>query len=347
MAEIAAARDHRHAGEPRGRHAEQHRVEIGTMNQHGALGAEARRQPQDGHRGVGPHERALERDLDRVDSEALHRIEERTGLAEANDARAPARAIEAPKEDNELPLGATDAKRTGNVNDGSGQQGRRRGAYARCDRDINHRRLLKEERLGQRCISLSSVNPTCGALRSPCPPPEKPREIFSRRLAPNATAPSFSKMQVLRLAGWAAAMASALLVPAVAARETCPEQPRAVDTSTEPQHSRRPKRPATSDDLRRALASAAPGAEIVLTQGVEYVGPFILPRQPPGAPYIWIHSDGLGRPGFPAPGKRVEKSQAGSLATMVAPKGRHALLTADGASGYWITGVEIRPAADE
>src|SRR5215468_3871653 len=136
------------------------------------------------------------------------------------------------------------------------------------------------------------------------------------------------------------------LLPATAGADRpgrrCPEPPRAtVDTNGEPAHRRRPKLADDAAQLRDALAAAVPGDEIVLRSGKVYPGPFVLPAQPAGGPYVWIHSDDVGSRGFPVPGVRVEKSQTSRLATISAPKNGPALVTAEGASGYWLTGLEI------
>lgn len=147
--------------------------------------------------------------------------------------------------------------------------------------------------------------------------------------------------------GWLLALSAgvASLPPSAGADRPgrrCPEPPRAtVDTNGEPAHRRRAKLAGDAAELRDALAAAVPGDEIVLRSGKVYPGPFVLPAQPAGGAYIWIHSDDVGRRGFPVPGVRVEKSQASRLATITAPKNGPALLTADGASGYWLTGLEI------
>src|SRR5262249_12578750 len=152
--------------------------------------------------------------------------------------------------------------------------------------------------------------------------------------------------------GWLVAVsASVALFPASAGADRpgrrCPEPPRAtVDTKGEPAHHRRPKLAEDADRLRDALAAAVPGDEIVLRSGKVYLGPFLLPPPRSGRPYLWCHAEDAARRGSRAPGVRLEKTQAPRLATLSAPKNRHALLTADGASGYWITGLEIRPAEE-
>jgi hypothetical protein len=124
---------------------------------------------------------------------------------------------------------------------------------------------------------------------------------------------------------------------------SCPTQPQIwIDTSTPPTPTGTVWTPTTSAELTTALANVAPGDEIVLGASNIYTGPFTLKAQPAGSAWIWIHTDQVGQPGFPATGVRAERSQSTALTNLISPNGSHALVTADGANHYWITGVEFR-----
>jgi len=79
-------------------------------------------------------------------------------------------------------------------------------------------------------------------------------------------------------------------------------------------------------DFQAMLDEAQPGDEIVLTAGARYKGPFTLPYKKAGSGWITIRSGGIGKD-FPAPGTRVQPSQAGRMAALVS--NQHGVILAE------------------
>jgi GT2 family glycosyltransferase len=118
-----------------------------------------------------------------------------------------------------------------------------------------------------------------------------------------------------------------------------PEGPReSVDAATIPRTTRRIQVP-KGGDLQRALDQAQPGDHIELENGATYQGRYRL-RHKQGDGWIVVTSAAAG--GLPAPGERVNPSQAPRMAKLRASSG--AVITADaGAHHYRFVGVEISP----
>ena len=94
-------------------------------------------------------------------------------------------------------------------------------------------------------------------------------------------------------------------------------------------------------DFQAMLDEAQPGDEIVLTAGARYKGPFTLPYKKAGSGWITIRSGGIGKD-FPAPGTRVQPSQAGRMAALVS--NQHGVILAEPrAHHYRFIGIEVKP----
>jgi hypothetical protein len=91
-------------------------------------------------------------------------------------------------------------------------------------------------------------------------------------------------------------------------------------------------------DFQAALNSAAPGDVIELAAGATYTGNFVLSKDM-GASKVWIRSSAS--QSLPPQGARVSPGNAGAMARIVSPSSDPALRFDFGASGYYVTGLEI------
>ncbi len=118
VGEVEAAHDHLRPGEARRRDREQVGVEVLGVDELHALQAHPR--GESAHRGEGRRmgERARQRELLRLEAEALELREMRPGLLERRHQRLPAAEVGAAHALHELPLGAADPEDVDEVEDG-------------------------------------------------------------------------------------------------------------------------------------------------------------------------------------------------------------------------------------
>ena len=132
-----------------------------------------------------------------------------------------------------------------------------------------------------------------------------------------------------------------------------------VDTSTAGNQVRLPDLPADSvvlrypvvtgnsvlvkagDNLQGALNTAQRGDEIVLQAGATFTGSFTLPAKPGNSSAGWVLVRSDQQAALPARGVRVTPAVASLMPKIVTSNSAAALQTAAGASGWWVTGVEI------
>src|SRR5262245_57848998 len=93
-------------------------------------------------------------------------------------------------------------------------------------------------------------------------------------------------------------------------------------------------------DLQAALDRATPGDVIALAPGAVYAGSFTLPKKT-GEGWIVVKTAAPDSD-FPAPGRRVDPSQARLMPKLVANSGS-VLTAAPGAHHYRFVGIEIAP----
>jgi len=95
------------------------------------------------------------------------------------------------------------------------------------------------------------------------------------------------------------------------------------------------------DNLQTALNNAQRGDEVVIQAGATFTGNFILPAKSGSAANGWIlvRSDKSSQ--LPPQGTRVTPAHAGLMPKIVTHNSAAALATALGASGWWISGVEV------
>ena len=95
------------------------------------------------------------------------------------------------------------------------------------------------------------------------------------------------------------------------------------------------------DNLQNALNAAQRGDEIVLQAGAVFSGTFTLPAKPGTAADGWILLRSDRQAALPAPGTRVGPMHASLMPQLVTTNSAAVLQTASGASGWWITGIEM------
>ena len=93
------------------------------------------------------------------------------------------------------------------------------------------------------------------------------------------------------------------------------------------------------DNLQTYLNKANRGDEIVLPAGATFTGNFVLPAKSGSAANGWILI--RSNKTLPPQGTRVTPANASLMPKIVTPAVAPALATAGGASGWWISGVEI------
>ena len=93
------------------------------------------------------------------------------------------------------------------------------------------------------------------------------------------------------------------------------------------------------DNLQTYLNKANRGDEIVLPAGATFTGNFVLPNKPGTAANGWILI--RSNKTLPPQGPRVTPADASLMPKIVTPAVAPAIATAGGASGWWISGVEI------
>ncbi|MEO6445781.1 MAG: Ig-like domain-containing protein [Gemmatimonadaceae bacterium] len=98
---------------------------------------------------------------------------------------------------------------------------------------------------------------------------------------------------------------------------------------------------ASGGNLQAALNGAQRGDEIVIAAGATFTGTYTLPAKPGTAANGWIlvRSDKSSQ--LPPQGTRVTSGNAGAMPKLVTPSVYPVLQTAAGASGWWISGVEL------
>jgi hypothetical protein len=94
-------------------------------------------------------------------------------------------------------------------------------------------------------------------------------------------------------------------------------------------------------NLQTALNNAQRGDEIVLAAGATYTGNFTLPAKPGSAANGWIKIRTDKHSQLPAIGTRVHASNAALMPKVVTPNTAPAIRLAAGASGWWISGIEV------
>ncbi|MEP7381409.1 MAG: Ig-like domain-containing protein [Gemmatimonadota bacterium] len=95
------------------------------------------------------------------------------------------------------------------------------------------------------------------------------------------------------------------------------------------------------DDLQRALDAAHRGDELVLQAGAVFTGTFTLPAKPGSAEDGWILVRSERQSSLPPFGTRVGPADAAMMPRLATSGATAALQTASGASGWWITGLEL------
>jgi MYXO-CTERM domain-containing protein len=142
------------------------------------------------------------------------------------------------------------------------------------------------------------------------------------------------------------ALPLALFSSAVIAESLLVTPPRAMAAAALPQGSVDTSLPAPGSvisvpgggDLQGALNSAAPGDVIELAAGATYTGNFVISKDM-GASKAWIRSSAW--QSLPPQGARVSPGNAGAMARIVSPNSDPALRFDFGASGYYLTGLEV------
>lgn len=94
-------------------------------------------------------------------------------------------------------------------------------------------------------------------------------------------------------------------------------------------------------NLQNALNSAKRGDEIVLAAGATYSGNFTLPAKSGSAANGWITIRSSKLSSLPSMGTRVHATNASLMPKIVTPNTGPAIRLAAGASGWWISGVEV------
>ena len=94
-------------------------------------------------------------------------------------------------------------------------------------------------------------------------------------------------------------------------------------------------------DFQAALHQAQPGDEIVLAAGATYTGNFVLPEKP-GTAWIIVRSSELSQ--LPAPGQRVQPSDAAHMPKLVSPGTAPAVEARERVHHYRFVGLEITSA---
>ncbi|MEO6445713.1 MAG: Ig-like domain-containing protein, partial [Gemmatimonadaceae bacterium] len=95
------------------------------------------------------------------------------------------------------------------------------------------------------------------------------------------------------------------------------------------------------DDLQAALNDAARGDEVVLQAGATFSGTFTLPAKPGDASNGWVLVRSDQALTLPPRGTRVTPALALLMPKLVTTNATAALQTAAGASGWWVSGVEV------
>lgn len=95
------------------------------------------------------------------------------------------------------------------------------------------------------------------------------------------------------------------------------------------------------DDLQRALDSAQRGDEIVLQSGAVFTGSFTLPAKQGSAADGWIVVRSDRQAALPSFGMRVGPADAANMPRLATAGASAVLQTASGATGWWITGLEL------
>jgi hypothetical protein len=94
-------------------------------------------------------------------------------------------------------------------------------------------------------------------------------------------------------------------------------------------------------NLQEALNAARPGDVVELAAGATYVGNFVLPAGPSGETFITVRT--ARDPQLPAPGARIQPSDAPKLAKLRSPDARPALQTSAGAHHWRLELLEFLP----
>ncbi len=95
------------------------------------------------------------------------------------------------------------------------------------------------------------------------------------------------------------------------------------------------------DNLQNALNAAQRGDEVVLQAGATFTGNFILPTKPGTAADGWILVRSDMQTALPPFGARVGPANASLMPQLLTINASAALQTASGASGWWVTGLEM------
>ncbi len=94
-------------------------------------------------------------------------------------------------------------------------------------------------------------------------------------------------------------------------------------------------------NLQSALDAAQRGDEIVIQSGVTFTGTFTLPAKRGSAADGWILVRSDRQASLPPFGSRVGPGDAANMPQLATPGSAAVLQTASGASGWWITGLEL------
>lgn len=97
----------------------------------------------------------------------------------------------------------------------------------------------------------------------------------------------------------------------------------------------------SGDNLQNALNAAQRGDEIVVQAGAVFTGNFTLPAKPGTAADGWIVVRSDMQLALPPLGTRVGPAHAPLMPQLVTSNGNAVLQTASGASGWWVSGVEM------
>jgi hypothetical protein len=92
------------------------------------------------------------------------------------------------------------------------------------------------------------------------------------------------------------------------------------------------------DNLQSALNNARRGDEIVLAAGATWQGNFVLPARGDSG---WVVIRGEHASRLPAMGTRVGPADGAYMPKIATPNTRAAIITAQGARGWWLTGIEL------
>lgn len=132
--------------------------------------------------------------------------------------------------------------------------------------------------------------------------------------------------------------AEPIVAPTQPPSGSAPIPPRATVDTTLPSATGMVRTVTAGGDFQAALNASKGGDVVELPAGATFTGNYVLPAKR-GSGKIWIRSSGFGS--LPPQGTRIAPSNAAALAKIVSPNTKPALRFDFGASGYYLTGLDI------